>query len=39
MQHELLIQQIVDHLKNVQGLKAIVLKGTHIDKSLSHSAW
>lgn len=29
MQHELLLQQIVDHLKDVQGLKAVVLGGSY----------
>jgi predicted nucleotidyltransferase len=29
MQHELLLRQIVDHLKDVQGLKAIVLGGSY----------
>lgn len=29
MPHELLLQQLVDHLKPVQGLKAMVLGGSH----------
>ncbi len=33
MQHELLLQQIVDHLKSVDGLRAIVLGGSYASGS------